>query len=93
MNTDTITENEVLSLIIRYESLKIVDLFLFLTNSEHVSQLVAYGYSGVAQNVADATGASTDMMPSLKLSELLQIAKDKSNSYRKTVYMQYLNVL
>ncbi|KAL9548753.1 hypothetical protein MBANPS3_005531 [Mucor bainieri] len=43
-----------------------------------ISQLVAYGYSAVAQSVADATGAVTDMMPSARLSELLQIAKEKN---------------
>ncbi|KAI8091685.1 WD40-repeat-containing domain protein [Thamnidium elegans] len=58
MNSNRITEDEVLSLVI--------------------SQLIAYGYSAVAQSVADATGASTDMMPSARLSELLQIAKDKN---------------
>jgi chlorite dismutase len=31
--------------------------------------------------VADATGASTDMMPSSRLVELLQIAKDKSKLF------------
>lgn len=41
-------------------------------------QLVAYGYSAVAQSVANATGASSDLMPSSKLSELLQLAKEKS---------------
>ncbi|KAI8059070.1 WD40-repeat-containing domain protein [Gilbertella persicaria] len=57
MNTNKVTEDEVLSLII--------------------SQLVAYGYSAVAQSVADATGASTDMLPSSKLSEMIQFAKYK----------------
>lgn len=61
MNSNHVTEEEVLSLII--------------------SQLVAYGYSAVAQSVADTTGAPTDMMPSSRLSELIQIAKDKSNFY------------
>ncbi|RCH90394.1 hypothetical protein CU097_001834, partial [Rhizopus azygosporus] len=41
-----------------------------------IGQLVAYGYSAVAQSVADATGATTNMMPSFKLVEMLQIAKD-----------------
>ncbi|KAI8970410.1 WD40-repeat-containing domain protein [Mycotypha africana] len=57
MNHESVTENEVLSLII--------------------SQLIAYGYSAIAQSVADATGATTDMMPSSKLSSLIQIAKAK----------------
>ncbi|KAG1468540.1 hypothetical protein G6F56_003777 [Rhizopus delemar] len=42
-----------------------------------VGQLVAYGYSAVAQNVANATGSSSDLMPSSKLVELLQLAKEK----------------
>ncbi|KAG0741659.1 hypothetical protein G6F57_009320 [Rhizopus arrhizus] len=42
-----------------------------------IGQLVAYGYSAVAQSVANATGASSDLMPSSKLSELLQLAKEK----------------
>ncbi|KAI7903971.1 WD40-repeat-containing domain protein [Cokeromyces recurvatus] len=42
-----------------------------------ISQLIAYGYSAVAQSVADATGASSDMMPSTRLSELIRIAKEK----------------
>lgn len=45
-------------------------------------QLVAYGYSAVAQSVANATGASSDLMPSSKLSELLQLAKEKSKLER-----------
>ncbi|GAN10283.1 cleavage stimulation factor subunit 1-like isoform X2 [Mucor ambiguus] len=53
-----------------------------------ISQLVAYGYSAVAQSVADATGAATDMMPSAKLSELIQIAKDKSNTPDRTLTKQ-----
>jgi cleavage stimulation factor subunit 1 len=53
------------------------------------SQLVAYGYSAVAQSVANATGASTDMMPSSKLSELLQIAKYKSK-YRSTIAVVHI---
>ncbi|KAI8368457.1 WD40-repeat-containing domain protein [Blakeslea trispora] len=44
-----------------------------------ISQLVAYGYSAVAQSVADATGASTDMLPSSKLSEMIQTAKYKND--------------
>ncbi|CAO3599576.1 unnamed protein product [Absidia cylindrospora] len=34
-----------------------------------ISQLVAYGYSAVAQTVADATGAACDMMPSSRLAD------------------------
>jgi len=49
------------------------------------SQLIAYGYSAVAQSVADATGAATDMMPSAKLSELIQIAKEKSNTSIRSI--------
>ncbi|KAI8989419.1 WD40-repeat-containing domain protein [Pilobolus umbonatus] len=43
-----------------------------------ISQLVAYGYSAIAQSVADATGASCDMLPSSKLSELLLIARERN---------------
>ncbi|KAG1085046.1 hypothetical protein G6F42_021551 [Rhizopus arrhizus] len=50
-----------------------------------ISQLIAYGYSTVAQSVADATGAATDMMPSARLSELIQIAKEKSNAAVQSV--------
>ncbi|KAG0167437.1 cleavage stimulation factor, 3' pre-RNA, subunit 1 [Apophysomyces sp. BC1034] len=55
MDGNTLSENEVLSLII--------------------GQLIAYGYSAVAQTVADATGAAADMVPSSKLTELLQQGK------------------
>ncbi|KAI9007939.1 WD40-repeat-containing domain protein [Phycomyces nitens] len=42
-----------------------------------IGQLIAYGYSAVAQTVADATGATTDMLPSTRLAELLQIGKER----------------
>ncbi|KAI8366066.1 WD40-repeat-containing domain protein [Radiomyces spectabilis] len=42
-----------------------------------IGQLVAYGYASVAQTVADATGATTDMMPSTKLADLIQTAKER----------------
>ncbi|KAI7863910.1 WD40-repeat-containing domain protein [Spinellus fusiger] len=42
-----------------------------------VGQLMAYGYSAVAQTVADATGATVDMLPSSRLSELLQLGKER----------------
>ncbi|KAI8141496.1 WD40-repeat-containing domain protein [Fennellomyces sp. T-0311] len=45
-----------------------------------ISQLIAYGYSAIAQSVADATGATTDMTPSHKLVELLQLGKEKLES-------------
>ena len=41
------------------------------------SQLIAYGYSAVAKQVADATGAETDMLPSSKLSEYLYYGKEQ----------------
>ncbi|KAH8553291.1 WD40-repeat-containing domain protein [Umbelopsis sp. PMI_123] len=42
-----------------------------------VSQLIAYGYSAVATQVADATGAETDMMPSSKLAEYVTYGKEQ----------------
>ncbi|KAI8099577.1 WD40-repeat-containing domain protein [Halteromyces radiatus] len=42
-----------------------------------ISQLIAYGYSAIAQTVADATGTSCDMLPSSKLSELLGLGKER----------------
>lgn len=44
------------------------------------SQLIAYGYSAVAKQVADATGAETDMLPSSKLSEYLFYGKEQGKS-------------
>ncbi|KAI7848261.1 WD40-repeat-containing domain protein [Circinella umbellata] len=45
-----------------------------------ISQLIAYGYSAIAQSVADATGATSDMTPSHKLLELVQLGKEKMES-------------
>ncbi|KAI9319503.1 WD40-repeat-containing domain protein [Dichotomocladium elegans] len=42
-----------------------------------IGQLVAYGYSAVAQNVADATGAPATVTPSNKLLELIQYGREK----------------
>ncbi|CDS13860.1 hypothetical protein LRAMOSA06034 [Lichtheimia ramosa] len=42
-----------------------------------VGQLVAYGYSAVAQSVADTTGATTELTPSNRLLELVQLGKYK----------------
>ncbi|KAI8342704.1 WD40-repeat-containing domain protein [Chlamydoabsidia padenii] len=42
-----------------------------------ISQLIAYGYSAVAQTVADATGAECDMMPSSRLVDLLSLGKER----------------
>ncbi|KAI9290277.1 WD40-repeat-containing domain protein [Umbelopsis sp. AD052] len=44
-----------------------------------VSQLIAYGYSAVAKQVADATGAETDMIPSTKLAEYLYYGKEQAD--------------
>lgn len=46
------------------------------------SQLVAYGYSAVAQNVAATTGATNDLSPSNKLSELIAIARAQRKPMR-----------
>jgi len=45
-----------------------------------VSQLIAYGYSAVAKQVADATGAETDMLPSSKLSEYVYYGKEQADN-------------
>ncbi|KAF7727069.1 cleavage stimulation factor, 3' pre-RNA, subunit 1 [Apophysomyces ossiformis] len=68
MDDNTLSENEVLSLII--------------------GQLIAYGYSAVAQTVADATGAAADMVPSSRLSELLHQAKYRGEFLQIREYME-----
>ncbi|KAI9308203.1 WD40-repeat-containing domain protein [Cunninghamella echinulata] len=51
-----------------------------------IRQLIAYGYSAIAQTVADSTGANCDMIPSSKLSELIRLGKERDQEESEDDY-------